>query len=109
MPTIPTSRLELRALTRDQLLQYLDQPEQLENELGITLARPVLTETTQRAIRMKTQKMSAAPEQDHTWYTYWLIILSKESHGAGLIGYKGLIAGQEGVDAGSDHVGNIQR
>ncbi len=100
MPMLSTLRLQLRSLSRAQILQYLDQPEELESELGITLSRPILTETTQRAIHMKAEKMAAAPEQDHAWYTYWLIVLTEQAHGVGLVGYKGLTAGQEEVEIG---------
>ena len=100
MPSITTARLQLTALSREQLIQYLDQPERLGTELGVSLSRPILTETTQRAMNMKTQKMAAADIRDHPWYTYWLIILRQEKHAAGLIGYKGLIEGQEEVEIG---------
>ena len=100
MPVLSTPRLQLHALSRTQLLKYLDQPEELEAELGITLSRPVLTDTTHRAIHMKAEKMAVAPKQDHVWYTYWLIVLLEQAHGAGLVGYKGLTTGQEEVEIG---------
>jgi RimJ/RimL family protein N-acetyltransferase len=100
MLTLSTPRLQLRALTIAQLLLYLDQPEELETELGITLSRPILTTTTHRAIGMKAEKMATAPEQDHAWYTYWLIVLTEQAYGVGLVGYKGLTAGQEAVEIG---------
>ena len=100
MPEITTRCLQLRALSQEQLTRYLDQPEALETELGITLSRAVLTETTQRAIHMKVKKMAAAPERYHPWYTYWLIVLKEQDHAAGLVGYKGLYAGQEAVEVG---------
>ena len=100
MLTLSTPRLQLRALTKAQLLLYLDHSEELEAELGITLSRPILTTITQRAIGMKAKKMTTALEQDHAWYTYWLIVLTEQAHGIGLVGYKGLIAGQEEVEIG---------
>ncbi|MBN2502167.1 MAG: GNAT family N-acetyltransferase [Anaerolineales bacterium] len=100
MLSLSTPRLQLRTLTKEQLLQYLDQPEELATELGITISRPILTETTQRAIHMKAEKMAAASERDHAWYTYWLIVLTEHAHGVGLVGYKGLTTGQEEVEIG---------
>jgi hypothetical protein len=79
MIEIATARLQLRALPREQLIEYLDQPKQLERALGISLSRPILTETTHRALNMKVQKMAAAAPKDHPWYTYWLIVIRQDA------------------------------
>ena len=90
MPELQTARLKLMALSVQHLQLYLTFPDQLEQILGITLSRDILTDTVQRAIRMKLSKMAHANPKDHAWYTYWLVVVMAQRHGAALAGFKGL-------------------
>jgi RimJ/RimL family protein N-acetyltransferase len=86
---IETDRLRLVALSRAQLARYMEDAEQLEQELGVTVSRAIITGPLRRAIDMKLAKMGAAPEADHPWYTYWLAVVREAGYGAGLLGFKG--------------------
>jgi ribosomal-protein-alanine N-acetyltransferase len=76
-------------LSSVQLRLYLKQPSQLEQELGISISRAVLTERAQRAIRMKIAKMANAEQIQTPWFTYWLMVIRDIPFGAGLAGFKG--------------------
>ena len=90
MTALDTPRLRLQALSLEQLCLILDDSPTLETELGIPVARELLTARVLRAIRMKIKKMRKADPADHNWYTYWLIIIKMEGSGAGLAGFKGI-------------------
>ena len=89
MTTLNTERLQLIALNARQLELYLEDPDCLEQELGIAVSRAVLTERAQRAIRIKLSKMINVPVSQHSWYTYWLLVINHLHVGAGLAGFKG--------------------
>jgi ribosomal-protein-alanine N-acetyltransferase len=89
MTEIQTERLNLIALTSDQLRLILDTPEQLEQELGLPISRANATDPVRRAIGMKLDKMSGLAAERHPWYTYWLVVVSARPFGAGLAGFKG--------------------
>jgi ribosomal-protein-alanine N-acetyltransferase len=89
MPPLHTERLDLIPLSPDQLIRYLEQPFQLEQELGFPVSRLILTERVQRAIRMKLAKMAKVEPALFPWYTYWLLVIRADSFGAGLAGFKG--------------------
>ena len=89
MVEIHSPRLRLLALTKDQLRQYLNSPQDLEVELGFAIAPIDPAGPVQRAIHIKLTKMAQAPDSDHLWYTYWLIVPRLSPYGAGLIGFKG--------------------
>ncbi len=97
---ILTPRLKLIALTPAQMELYLAAPDQLERALGFPVARDILTETVQRAIRIKLSKMAQAPAQNYAWYTYWLVVPVSQPYGAGLAGFKGVPDGQGEVEIG---------
>jgi len=86
---IKTERLDLIPLNDIQLQQYLDQPNVLEQELGLPISRNIVTENVQRAIRMKLSKMDLVEKAQWVWYTYWLFIIRSVRFGAGLVGFKG--------------------
>lgn len=90
MSQINTERLQLIPLSTKQLELYLEKPEQLEQELGMSISRAVVTEKAQRAIRIKLAKMANVDTTHHPWYTYWLLVIRHLPFGAGLIGFKGL-------------------
>lgn len=87
---IKTQRLDLIPLSRAQLRLYLDDPAQLEAELGFQVSHPLITDVVKRAISMKLEKMSKADPAQLDWYTYWLIVLRDLPFGVGLIGFKGI-------------------
>lgn len=87
---IKTQRLDLIPLSSAQLHLYLDDPAQLEAELGLRVSRPLITDVVKRAISMKLEKMAKTDPAQLDWYTYWLIVLRDLPFGAGLIGFKGI-------------------
>ena len=91
MPTnkLKTERLDLVPLNIIQLRQYLEQPNLLEQALGMSISREIVTENVQRAIRMKLSKMAHIDKAQFAWYTYWLIVIRSVPFGAGLAGFKG--------------------
>ncbi len=97
---IATPRLKLIALTPEQLVLYLEAPDQLERALGFPVARDILTEIVRRAIRIKLSKLAQASAQDYAWYTYWLVVPIDRPYGAGLAGFKGVPDGQGEVELG---------
>jgi RimJ/RimL family protein N-acetyltransferase len=76
-------------LTLQQLETGLASIKQLSAEMGMPLVSDLITENAERAVRIKIDKMHAAPETLHDWFTYWLIVINCENIGAGLIGFKG--------------------
>ena len=70
-----TDRLDLIPLSAVQLQQYLEQPVFLERDLGFPIARAILTERVQRAIRMKLARMTHVEDARLSWYTYWLLVI----------------------------------
>jgi len=89
MATLRTRRLDLIALTAEHLDLYLTHPDQLERELKLPVSRAILSDRVQRAIRLKLEKMAAVDPALHPWLTYWLVVVTAASFGAGLIGFKG--------------------
>jgi ribosomal-protein-alanine N-acetyltransferase len=97
---VRTKRLALIPLTLRQLRLYLANPQQLEQELGFSISRPVLTERVRKAIEMKVSKMTQIEEKVHAWYTYWLVVIAREPFDAGLAGFKGYSNGDGKVEIG---------
>jgi RimJ/RimL family protein N-acetyltransferase len=97
---IQTQRLQLVALTRDQLQLLLDAPEQLARELAVPLSPDIVTDPTRRAIGLKLAAMAAEPAGRHPWTTYWLVIVSAKPLGAGLLGFKGYPDGDGQAEIG---------
>jgi GNAT superfamily N-acetyltransferase len=93
-------RLKLIALTPEQLRLCLDDPARLEKELGVALSPDLVSEAVRRASRIKLDKMSVVPAEAHPWYTYWLLVITAEDLGAGLLGFKGEPNGEGEVEIG---------
>ena len=87
--SLRTDRLLLVPLTLPQLKLCLTNLSALEVELGLSISRDVLSGRVRGAIRKKIEKMTGMDETHHPWQTYWLIIVSDDSFGAGLAGFKG--------------------
>jgi len=89
MDEISTARLKLLPLTQAQLELCLSENPALEQQMGLAIANDFFTERVHRAIRLKVEKMRKADVSQHTWFTYWLIVLKNENIGAGMLGFKG--------------------
>lgn len=89
MLKLHTERLDLIPLSPVQLQLYLEQPAQLEQEIGYPISRAIVTERVQRAIRMKLARMAHIEQARLAWYTYWLLVIRAAAFGAGLAGFKG--------------------
>jgi [ribosomal protein S5]-alanine N-acetyltransferase len=86
---IQTPRLSLVPLALAQLELCLTNLPALESELCLPISDDVLTARVQGAIRKKIEKMSAKDEARHPWQTYWLVVITGNNVGAGLVGFKG--------------------
>ena len=84
-----TTRLNLVALTFDQLRLCLTDPKKLEDEIGFPISEDVIDSNVVRAINMKLEKMARVDKKYYDWFTYWLIVIKAKSWGAGFIGFKG--------------------
>ena len=87
--SISTQRLQLIPLNLEQLELALQDIEVLEVSLNLVIMRPWMTDRVHRAIGMKIDKMRKADPSQHDWFTYWLIVISHENVGAGMLGFKG--------------------
>ena len=104
MAVLRTKRLELIPLTAEQLELYLSDPPALETVLRVPVSRAILTEPVQRAIRAKLELLLSLDPELHPWLTYWLVVVTAASFGAGLIGFQGEpdVFGQVEVGYGID-------
>ncbi len=84
-----TPRLCLISLSVARLDKCLNNPHQLEVELGFPISREVIDANVVRAINMKLAKMASVEVRIHDWLTYWMIVVKAVPLGAGLIGFKG--------------------
>lgn len=89
MNNIETQRLLLIPLTREQLVTGLTSIDDVSGQVGFPIVRNLIEGNTERAIKIKVEKMAKNPVNLHPWFTYWLIVIKSESIGAGLVGYKG--------------------
>lgn len=91
--TLPlkTEHLLLYPLSLSQLILYLNDPDQLEWELGFPLLVKAMVAEAGKAIKEKIIRMGRISERNHLWHTYWLIVVDPDgpSIGAGLGGFKG--------------------
>jgi RimJ/RimL family protein N-acetyltransferase len=106
MEKIQTGRLELIPLSLDQLETALMSIPQLSVSLGIPIVESLLDGIVQRAVTMKIEKMKKAPDEQHAWFTYWLIVIKSEKIGAGMVGFKGIPnqAGEVEIGYGIDEI-----
>lgn len=89
MTILDSGRLWIRALTADQLHAALADPACLARELDCSIVPDLVSERARGAIGIKLGRMSQAAEQQHHWYTYWLLLHKEEKAGIGLAGFKG--------------------
>ncbi|HSL45846.1 MAG TPA: GNAT family N-acetyltransferase [Anaerolineales bacterium] len=87
--SIHTQRLQLIPLDVQQPELVLQDIESFEKTLNIVMIRSWMDDRVERAIRMKIEKMKVAEPSQHSWFTYWLIVIKEENTGAGMLGFKG--------------------
>lgn len=90
MKPVHTDRLLLIPLSLPQLEISLYSPRTLAENLGVPIVSRIFEGVAERAIKMKVEKMTAAPRIQHSWFTYWLIVIKEKNTGVGLVGYKGI-------------------
>ncbi len=86
---IETERLTLVALARPELARLHTSVRAFETALGVKAAPGLLTDSERRAVARKLAQTQAAPENEHPWFTYWLVVADGGRLGAGLVGFKG--------------------
>jgi [ribosomal protein S5]-alanine N-acetyltransferase len=106
MEMIHTNRLKLIPLTHEQLQAGLQSLHDLSSSVGVPIVDSLFDGIVQRAVTMKIEKMKKAPDGQHAWFTYWLIVIKSEKIGAGMVGYKGIPnpAGEVEIGYGIDEV-----
>lgn len=106
MPDIKTQRLHLIALNQAQLERCLCDLPGLARELACTIAPDLVPDIVRRAIGIKLAKMAETDPADHSWYTYWLIVVDDGAPpcGAGFAGFKG----SPGVVGRYDAMGEVE-
>ena len=88
---IAGEHLQLVPLSAAQIQFCLTRPDQLEAELSVPVSRPVMAPAVvQHALRVKKQRLINASAKEFAWHTYWLMVITSEPFGAGLIGFKGI-------------------
>lgn len=97
---LTTKRLTLIPLLLTQLQTGLRSVPCLSDEIHVQLVPDLFEGVVQRAVSMKLDKMSSQPENVHDWYTYWLIVITRENLGVGLAGFKGFPDPQGQVEIG---------
>jgi [ribosomal protein S5]-alanine N-acetyltransferase len=100
MLRIGTSRLDLVALTENQLRLALSQSGVLLDQLGCRLDDEAVSDASRRAIHIKLEKMEVAPESTHAWFTYWMLIIREQGLGVGMVGFKGTPGSDGEVEIG---------
>jgi len=90
MDPITTPRLTLIPLTLEQLKTGLTSLPELSGSVGAKLVSSLFEGVVNRAVRMKIEKMSIVDQSLHPWYTYWLIVITGELIGTGMVGFKGV-------------------
>ncbi len=89
MISLALPRINLVSLDESQLRLAISHPAQLAEELRCVMDPEAISEASQRAIRVKLEKMEQAQVHTHPWYTYWLLILNEALVGVGVVGFKG--------------------
>ena len=84
-----TERLTLLPLSLSHLQSGLRSVSYLSDEIHLQLVPDLFEGVVQRAVSMKIEKMKSQPESVHDWFTYWLVVITQENLGVGLVGFKG--------------------
>jgi ribosomal-protein-alanine N-acetyltransferase len=89
MAEIQTHRLQLIPLSIEQLKMCLNDLEQLEQEFDIVILQQIFSGLVRRGLSLKPSKMAQTDAADHPWHTYWLMVVTEQKVGAGLLGFRG--------------------
>ncbi|MFO7680405.1 MAG: bifunctional GrpB family protein/GNAT family N-acetyltransferase [Chloroflexota bacterium] len=87
--TLTTPRLQLIALSIEQLYSFRQDPSLLAASLNLPLTADITHPVVHQAVSIKLSKMRLADATHHPWYTYWLIVRCDENLGIGTVGFKG--------------------
>ena len=85
---IETSRLQLLPLKAEQLALAMEDYEQLQKNLNLTITKSVLDEEMAYAMKVRRRKVLEAPD-DFLWLTNWAIISRQVNGIIGFIMLKG--------------------
>ena len=97
-PVLETARLRLLALSKEQLTLLGEDEPTLERQLDLAISPGTMIAPAKRAIRIKLARMATAPERNHAWFTYWLVVFDRLAIGS--IGFKGVPDAQGEVEIG---------
>ena len=87
---IETERLHLFPLTLSQLELYLKAGDELEKALGLTpFGRTMAPQVRDLVMKCTLPKMRAAREDDHLFYTFWLVVDKLSKTIVAEMGFKG--------------------
>lgn len=89
MVVLQTKRMELRALTADQLTLALENIDALASELQAAVPADVFSQESRQAMLIKRTRMDFVDSYLHPWYTYFLLIQAEDRRALGVCGFKG--------------------
>ncbi len=89
MLVLKTKRMELHALTRDQLNLALENVDSLSKALKAVIPADVFSNESRQAMLIKLTRMDFVDPVMHPWYTYFLLLDAAERRGMGVCGFKG--------------------
>ncbi|MCJ7623782.1 MAG: GNAT family N-acetyltransferase [Anaerolineaceae bacterium] len=89
MKNIKSARLQLIALTLEQLKICFEDPDRLSKSLGLSLSPDLFPDPVRKAIDIKIFCMEEQAKHLHPWFTYWLIVTKKSRQIIGMVGFKG--------------------
>ena len=89
MLVLHTDRMELHALTRDQLNLALEDVDRLAQELDAVVLPEVFSTESRQAMMIKITRMDHVERRAHPWYTYFLLLRAEDRRAMGVCGFKG--------------------
>ena len=89
MLILETERMQLIALSREQLNLCLTNLQQLGEELNIQITPEAFSDDSRQAIGIKSTRMLMVETHLHPWYTYFLMVRKEDRRAMGVAGFKG--------------------
>src|SRR5690554_4114295 len=89
MVMIRTERMELYALSREQLLMALNDGSRLAESLHAEVPPEVFSTESRQAMMIKVSRMEHVEPSLHPWYTYFLLVRAADRRAMGVCGFKG--------------------
>lgn len=89
MIVVETGRMDLIALTQEQLGDALHNIDRLAADLNAVISPDVFSEESRQAMMIKISRMEHADRRLHPWYTYFLLVRTQDSRALGVCGFKG--------------------